>query len=408
MNYFQSYSILKSIFSLSEERVDIPGTEYSIYNQKFSSTAVIKESDFALLKPAKKLFNALLKYYLKDNQYSSNYIFNSLDESDENISENLSFRYPVIKKTTVEKASAYIILFHGLNERYWEKYLPWAFSLASQTGKAVILFPLAFHMNRAPLIWSNPRIMNEVSKERKKLLPDVAGSSFANSALSTRLQFSPGRFLISGIQTFRDVVNLVDYIKSGNHPLISHSASADFFGYSIGAFLSEILLMSNPKNYFSDTRAFLFCGGQTLDQMQPVSKAIIDSEAALTLKNYYVDNSDKEFFRDDMLTDILNNYDNEGNNFISMLSNNRLLSFRMDKLEKLKNRLLAFALVKDDVMSPIGLKKTFGKLSSKCLRTSDYPYNYPHENPFPLNEKIKDAVDLSFNNTFMFAAEFLK
>src|SRR5690606_22548582 len=143
------YSTLKSIFNLTEDCIDVPGTEFSIYNQGFASTAVIRESDLALLKPAKKLFNALLKYYLKDNQYSSNYIFKSLDESDENISENLSFRYPLLKKTTGEKAAACIFLFHGLNERSWEKYLPWALNLASQTGRAVILFPLAFHMNRA-------------------------------------------------------------------------------------------------------------------------------------------------------------------------------------------------------------------------------------------------------------------
>lgn len=407
MNYHQAYNLLKNIYNQTDCIIPIPENNLSIVNLDFTSEAVIHGEDFNLLKPAKKLFNALLKYYLRDNAYSKEYLFKSLDESDENIIENLNFKYSILRNPSNEKSKSAIFLFHGLNERSWHKYLPWAYELALRTGKAIILFPLAFHMNRAPDFWSDPRLMKEVSRERINLLPDVAASSFANSALSTRLQFSPGRFLISGIQTFNDIVTLMKNIRNDNHPCISKDAAIDIFGYSIGAFLSEILLMSNPNNYFGNSRMFLFCGGPTLDQMQPVSRAIIDSEAALTLKNYFVDNYEKGFLRDDVMTELLDSYGEEGNNFKSLLDIKRMRSFRVYKFQNLKNRLLAVPLLKDLVMTPKGLLKTFDKTSKDYVRITDFPYEYPHENPFPLNEKLKEAVNFSFNKTFELAGSFL-
>jgi hypothetical protein len=47
-----------------------------------------------------------------------------------------------------------ILLLHGLNEKRWDKYLPWARRLVRQTGKSVLLFPIAFHMSRTPAPWS--------------------------------------------------------------------------------------------------------------------------------------------------------------------------------------------------------------------------------------------------------------
>lgn len=407
MNYHQAYVLLRNIFNQADSLIPIPEHDLSIVNLNFTSEAVIHDEDFNLLKPAKKLFNALLKYYLRENAYSKEYLFKSLDDSDENIIENLNFKYSIIRKHSNEKSKSVIFLFHGLNERSWHKYLPWAYELAHRTGKAIILLPLAFHMNRAPDFWSDPRLMKEVSRERINLLPDVSASSFANSALSTRLQFSPGRFLISGIQTFNDIMTLMKIIKNDNHPYISKDAEIDIFGYSIGAFLSEILAMSNPNNYFSNSRMFLFCGGPTLDQMQPVSKAIIDSEAALTLKNYFVDNYEKEFLRDDVMTEILDSYGEEGNNFKSMLQLKRMESFRGSKLQKFKDRLLAVPLIKDSVISPKSLLNTFGKHSNEFVRIDDFPYEYTHENPFPSNEKIKDVINFSFDRTFKLACSFL-
>ena len=44
----------------------------------------------------------------------------------------------------------------------------------------------------------------------------------------------------------------------GKHPLISPHARFDVFAYSIGSFLSEILMMANPCNYFQGIEIIYF------------------------------------------------------------------------------------------------------------------------------------------------------
>ena len=66
--------------------------------------------------------------------------------TDRFIRENTDFKYTVFAPKSNEKFSNAILLLHGLNERSWEKYLPWAEYLCKETGKPVILFPIAFHM----------------------------------------------------------------------------------------------------------------------------------------------------------------------------------------------------------------------------------------------------------------------
>jgi len=44
---------------------------------------------------------------------------------------------------------------------------------------------------------------------------------------------------------------------------------------SIGAFLSQVVLMANQKNLFSDSRLFMFCGGSIFRSMFGVSRSIM-------------------------------------------------------------------------------------------------------------------------------------
>lgn len=407
MDYQEKYKTLREAYNLKSEKIIIPEFDLEILNFPFQSEAIIKDENNSFLAPAKRLFNALLSYYLKENKFSHDSLFQSLDETDQKIEENKHFTYSILRKSGTEKSSSFIFLFHGLNERSWEKYLPWATDLIERTGKAVVLFPIAFHMNRAPQIWSDPRLMSEVSKERTKLLPDVHCSSFANAALSTRLQFSPRRFILSGIQTYSDIVNLMQQIRDDQHSAINKNSTVDFFGYSIGAFLSEILMMSNPRTFFSDSRMFLFCGGSTLDLVTPVSRAIIDSEAALSLKNYFVDNCENEFLRDESIIEMLKTFQEEGENLKSMLNHSKMKSFRMDKLNMLKNQTLVMPLLKDKVFTSEGVEKSYGNISNKCVRPFDFNYSYSHENPFPMNEKYKSDINIAFNKTFELAGSFL-
>ncbi|MCP5061848.1 MAG: hypothetical protein GY936_05200, partial [Ignavibacteriae bacterium] len=120
------------------------------------------------------------------------------------------------------------------NERLWQKYLPWALTLNKLTGKAIILFPIAFHMNRAPAAWSNPRVMNKIASGRTNQITGINYSTFANAALSTRLHHNPSRFFTSGFQTFYDITKLVSQIRNGEHKLIHDDAKIDFLVIQLG------------------------------------------------------------------------------------------------------------------------------------------------------------------------------
>jgi len=78
-----------------------------------------------------------------------------VNPTDGKIDENFSFVYPVFMPGGKQRADKAILLLHGLNERNWSKYLTWAEQLCKKTGKAVILFPIAYHVNRSPLSWTS-------------------------------------------------------------------------------------------------------------------------------------------------------------------------------------------------------------------------------------------------------------
>src|SRR5690606_11102354 len=112
-------------------------------------------------------------------------------------------------------------------------------------------------------------------------------SSFVNAAISARLEQNPLRIFWSGLQTYSDIISLMKRIRSGAIEQISSSASIDLFGYSIGSFLSMILMMANPEQLLSESRLFCFCGGMTLDRMYPISKYIMDAYAAIELQKSF-------------------------------------------------------------------------------------------------------------------------
>ena len=126
--------------------------------------------------------------------------------TDDRIQENKSFSYAIFTPSGRKKNNEAIILLHGLNERTWEKYLTWAEYLTHTTGKPVILFPIAFHMNRTPGLWANPRAILPWVSKRKEEVANVTNSTFANVALSsrypkTRYAFTPraeNPFIICG------------------------------------------------------------------------------------------------------------------------------------------------------------------------------------------------------------------
>jgi hypothetical protein len=298
---------------------------------------------------------------------------------------------------------------HGLNERYWHKYLPWAWRLMQATGSAVVLFPLAFHMNRAPEEWSRPASMRRVTDRRHARHPLITGSSFANAALSERLQAIPQRMFWSGMQSYDDVLAILRDIRRGAHPDIRPDAQVDFFAYSIGSFLAQILVMADEDDLFRRSRLFIFCGGPTFDRMYPVSKYIMDSEALITLYAYYVEHLDNEFRADARLAHYFQEH-GSGRYFRAMLSYRSFKEQRERRLRELAPRIAAVALRKDAVVQPAEVLNTLNGDFRDIpipVHILDAPYEYSHVTVFPLRPGITGEVDAMFDRVFSLATEHL-
>lgn len=322
------------------------------------------------------------------------------------IRENQSFTYPVIFPESESKFSQAIVLLHGLNERSWTKYLVWAYYLAEKTGRPVILFPIAYHMNRSPLAWSNPRIMTPLLAERSIHFGHIPMASFANLALSERLTENPVRFVTSGAQSAGDLEQLALQVSAGNHPLFEKGTHIDLFAYSIGAFLAQIVMLANPGNLFTDTRLFIFCGGAFFDQMDGTSKLIMDKNAFDCLRKYYIQDLGTQSDNHPGFAEYLKSTQ-LGTAFSAMLSSGKLKAFRESVFSKLKDQISSVVLKNDKVIPATGAIEALGPGSD--IRVLDFPYEYSHEIPFPVGEKgIIPSVDAAFKEVFGKAAAFLK
>lgn len=142
-------------------------------------------------------------------------------------------------------------------------------------------------MNRTPSRWCNPRETLSWANIRKSEINDLSNSTFANVALSSRLSNNPLRFYASGRESIYNLWQLVLEIKEGKHPLFKEDASINLFAYSIGALLSQVLLLANPEKMFSDTHLFMFCGGSIFSEMDGNARDIMDKEAFESIQKYY-------------------------------------------------------------------------------------------------------------------------
>lgn len=369
--YTEKFNELKSLFSSEKKEISIPGSGTAIFNTEFMSDEMDK--DF-------------------------------FSHGDACISENSSFSYPVFAPPD-RSSRKVILLLHGLNERSWLKYLVWAYWLAENTGSYVILFPISFHINRSPESWKDPRIMLGDVNDRNAAIRQVNCLSFVNVALSNRLTEDPLRFFKSGYQTVFDLVKLVNSIREGGHNIIPQTDRIDFFAYSIGAFMAEIMLMGNPEELFTDSKLFMFCGGSVFSNMNGASKLIMDSHAFNKVYDYYLNDFEDTITGKSPLFDFLNN-NKLGISFRAMIDLSRLRAFRENIFRKLRDQIHSISLIKDTVIPPIGILGTLRK--KEIVEILDFPYAYSHENPFPiLNNAMSRNVDDCFERVFTGAAEFL-
>ena len=389
MKYLDLYELLKNKISLDEDRIALGGG-MSVHNFTYQSrnTALLPEGH-GPGEPSGDI----------------------LDVADAMVSENASFRYHVFKPDRVRKSDGMVLLFHGFNEKHWHKYLPWAARILEITGKTVVLFPIAFHMNRAPAAWSDPRLMYQVSKRRKEEFPDILNSSLLNAAISSRLQRNPQRFIWSGLQTYYDVRDFVGSCRRGEHPLFEKEFSVDIMAYSIGGFLSQVLLLSNPDGLFSGTKLFMFCGGPVFNRISPVSKFILDSEANVRLYSFLVEHLESHLKHDPRLLACLDDGSESGVAFRSMLSYKSMADFREERLRAMSPRISAIALARDEVIPPYEVENTLNGRNRDIpirVETYDFPYSYKHEDPFPAQAGISSEVNESFCSVFEKVGIFLK
>jgi len=342
------------------------------------------------------------------HNFTSSYIEPELENynvsfQDKTVSENTSFVYPVFKPKNRTKSNKAILLLHGLNERSWSKYLTWAEYLCEKTDKTVVLFPLAFHMNRSPQSWWNPRDLKTKLELRRLKNGEDRALSFANLTFSERICEQPYRFYNSGKQSLNDLNQLVSTIKNGSHPTFSENTEIDIFAYSIGAFLAEITMMTNYNQLFSDSKLFLFCGGGVFSAMFGKSRCIMDNKAYEQLFDYYQHKFSTE-------TKNTGFGDKAIEWFNCMISPERSKVAREQFFSKMRNKLSGISLLNDKVMPYYGIAEALGQeLADTKIKQLDFNFDYSHENPFPIGKFVDAAkVDIAFATTFDEASDFLR
>jgi len=338
-------------------------------------------------------------------------IYNNILVKDSEIEEDRKFTYRIFMPASKKRVDHAIFLFHGFNEKSWTKYLPWAQYITERTGYAVILFPIAFHMNRTLSLWSEKRKMFKLSEDRERMFPDIVGSSLANVAISMRLNSRPQRFIWSGLQTYYDIIQLMEDIKADKISQISPSSDFHIVAYSIGCFLAEILKLTNYHNYFDNSKICFFCGGAVFNRLCPVSGYILDSEANIALYSFLVEHFDKFLKKDERLNHYINGPHFEGKVFHSMLNYNEMREFRESLFRKYENDFMAITLKKDSVIPPHEIINTLQGAERDIpipVEVLDFPFPYTHINSFSVTgEKNKEQIDSEFRNVFEKISRFI-
>lgn len=322
-------------------------------------------------------------------------------------SDNNQFLYPIISNRNHPYGDV-ILLLHGLNERNWSKYYPWAVRLCELTGKQVVMFPLANHQNRGDHLWGNPRAMMPYLRTRDQQYSTNSMSSVANVALSSRLSNFPSVFLTSGIQSCHDIEKWYDMVRSGKIEGISCEASINIMAYSIGALVSEMLMVNDIQNRWRHSKWFFFCGGPSFDLMNGISKYIMDEVAANKLNEYINRFASYPFKHSDIQTYF--NSTKEIENCRSLMNTQNFYYQRTSALYPFYQNIQIVALSKDHVITPKAIIQSLKKDNESKLKISvmDYPCQYSHEMPFPLfKNKASNIIEHAFEHIMQMASNWL-
>ncbi len=373
-NFISRFNLLRSLFSF-ESRVDIDG---SVEILPFCFEQKDGDSDISAFQ------RSIMP-----------------TDSDDTIAQNRKFIYTIFKPQNCRTDRA-IVLLHGLNERSWHKYLPWAEYLARETNKCVILFPIAFHMNRTPTDWYDPRKVASLVDSRRA--DNIHNTTFANVTISRRIASQPLRFYASALETIYNLRQLADEIRTGTHPAFEVNTTLDFFAYSIGASVAQTLFASDSEDRFNTSRLFMFCGGALLETMNGCQKDIMDSGACHDMTDYY----SKIFVDETHLPEIFR-HDNIEQACKMIIRSDKFCNSRNSFFEQISDRIRAITLKQDSVMPTSGVYAALGSVAERVVTELDFQFSYSHQLPFPTCGNADPAVvNSAFCAVFDRASDFLK
>lgn len=205
---------------------------------------------------------------------------------DRELKENLSFEVPIfLPRERFLPASECLVLGHGFNESDYVKLFPWAYWLCKELSVPVIIFPCAFHINRRPGSWA--RLGRDLYHRRKRLAGNRASSPF-NAVVSQRISEAPERFLRGALQSYQDLVDLLERIRQGTLEVMgmegpsvpfAQGATPHFLGYSISGYLFLGALLMDEQKWLKESNLVLFNSFSAWDEANPVSVLVVDQEA---------------------------------------------------------------------------------------------------------------------------------
>lgn len=216
------------------------------------------------------------------------------DPADCRIQENTRFRYPLVRESgdgELRRHDRLTILLHGLNERSFGKYLPWAYHLWRATAHPVALFPLPLHVNRVLPAWG--RTLRE-SYARRQDVPGNENAHRFNATISERLDRHPARFFWGGVQAYHDINQLAAEIRADRHPHFTPDARIDLLGYSAGGYLTLALLLADHQGWWTESRGVVFASGAPVRDTNLASRFIVDLMTEVALMKLYVKHLERD------------------------------------------------------------------------------------------------------------------
>lgn len=271
------------------------------------------------------------------------------DLVDCSIEENIRFRYPLLRdhqRGPLQRSTDVVILLHGLNERSFTKYIPWAYQIWAHARMPVLLFPISFHINRVRRAWGGTQ--QECYRRRAEISGNEHFHRF-NAIISDRLHAHPERFFWGALQTYWDIIDLVGAIRADRHPHFAPDTRVHIMGFSAGGYIALSLLLENAHHWFDGSRGILFATCAAIRDVNLASNLIIDHAAEVALVKMYVKYREKRM--NPRLTHWFTHH-TEGkwfDAFCGLMPDRTLLHAR---LQQVAPRLLGIANTNDQVMTP--------------------------------------------------------